>query len=221
MKRIKIKKAVRRRRILYAFLILAEELIILGAYRLSSFFNAAQGTVTQIVNIIPLEGDSFLFFFQALLLFCSILFGFYAIVLIQIVPTLRKLFENHMKKTFLLVKIVIWISLFLLMAAPPYYLFEAITNSLTGTGSYGYISAAMLNGTVTSNSIVDFHSIATTSVRYAYSAGQWIFVVLAIYAILAGGMAEWILKRGIMKYLNQLANELADIALPKRCFKKL
>lgn len=118
-----------------------------------SIFNSSN-TIATILPLIPLSGDSSIFFVQGLLTYCSILFGFYSIVLIQAIPRLSIFFKNHIPRLTPEYRLHIFLAgcLVLLFFVPFFYLFDSIPNSLIAIGGYGYIQN-FTSAHSTSNSI--------------------------------------------------------------------
>ncbi len=182
-------------------------LILVGLWMVYYFILAyAANPLLQIVNTVPLSGDSFLFFFQGLLIFCSILFGFYALIFIQAIAKLRTVFEKYVIQFSLKYRMHILLGaiFIILLLVPPYYLFQAITSSLEGTAGYSYVANSFANGTITNYTSSSFHTIATKATTYTYSAGWWIFIALILYTIVELGLAEWFIRDTFKLYGKKL-----------------
>ncbi|MCL5239451.1 MAG: hypothetical protein M1286_03200 [Candidatus Marsarchaeota archaeon] len=173
-------------------------------------FAYAANPLLQIVNSVPLSGESFLFFFQGLLIFCSILFGFYALIFMQAVSKLQLVLRKYVEHFSLKYRMHMFLgALFiLLLLVPPYYLFEAVTSSLEGTIGYSYVTNSFMNNTITNYTLSGFHEIATKSTTYTYTAGWWIFIVLILYTFVELGIAEWFINDTFKLYGNKILNWL-------------
>lgn len=152
-----------------------------------------QGQTAILTSVSALNsGTGYSVFLGGMLTFCSILFGFYSIILIETISEINKVFVIRIKERQNIAHILIAAAFIFLTFVPFFYLFFSIANSLIGLGRVGSLSSSA-NGLVLQNSGIQ--AAAITSTEQALSATWFIFITILIYAMMELQIIEYLFKK--------------------------
>ncbi|MDE1823796.1 MAG: hypothetical protein KGI00_02585 [Candidatus Micrarchaeota archaeon] len=189
---------------------LAYILVIIFGFVYSQIIGTERNIILQILNIIPLADDTYPFFLQGLLTFCSILFGFYSIVLIQTIPKLRLFLQKYIISFSPKYRInMMWGALLIaIFFIPVYYLFDSITYSLAGIGAHGFIAEVSITNTTNSTTnqttnymyksyIEQYSKINSRAINDTFTASWYIFIDLVLYSLIELGVVHAAIQHSI------------------------
>lgn len=183
-------------------------LLVVIFFAYNGIFDWAQTLTIEVINLMPLNGNTYPDFLQGLLIFCSLLFGFYSIILVESIQKSSTLIKRHVKRLSSKYRrqILYGIIILFLFFVPFYYLLSAISDSLTGIGYYGVLSINSSNNTaLTNQNVYIFHEIVRNAATGAFNATWYIFIDILIYTLIEIGAVDYIIIN-IEKYLEARKN---------------